>query len=45
MDKVSVSQPWDQGFEPHTGHDHDSWPGSGLESDLNKFWELASQSS
>ena len=45
MDKVSVSQPLDRGFEHHTGHDHDSsydtstgWfvPGSGLESDLKK---------
>ena len=25
MEKVSVSQPWDRGFEPHTGHDHDSY--------------------
>ena len=39
MDKVSASQPRDRGFEPHTGHDHDSsydtstGPGSGLESD------------
>ena len=24
MDKVSASQPRDRGFEPHTGHDHDS---------------------
>ena len=24
MDKVSVSQPQDCGFEPHIGHDHDS---------------------
>ena len=24
MDKVSVSQSRDCGFEPHTGHDHDS---------------------
>ena len=24
MDKVSVSQPRDRGFEPHTGYDHDS---------------------
>ena len=24
MDKVSASQPWDHGFESHTGHDHDS---------------------
>ena len=24
MNKVSVSQPRDHGFEPHTGHDHDS---------------------
>ena len=24
MDKVSTSQPRDRGFEPHTGHDHDS---------------------
>ena len=24
MDKVSASQPWDQEFEPHMGHDHDS---------------------
>ena len=23
MDKVSVSQPRDRGFEPHTGNDHD----------------------
>ena len=23
MDKVSASQPWDRGFEPHTGHGHD----------------------
>ena len=23
MDKASASQPWDHGFEPHTGHDHD----------------------
>ena len=21
-DKVSASQPWDHGFEPHMGHDH-----------------------
>ena len=52
MDKVSASQPSDRGFEPQTGHDHDSslTPvlvgfGSGLESDLNKLWKLASQSS
>ena len=45
MDKVSASQPGDSGFKPHTGHDHDSsydtstgwFPGSGLESDLNKL--------
>ena len=24
MDKVSASQPRDPGFEPQTGHDHDS---------------------
>ena len=24
MDKVSASQPWDCGFEPNTGHNHDS---------------------
>ena len=24
MDKVSASQPQNHGFEPHTGHDHDS---------------------
>ena len=24
MDKMSASQHWDCGFEPHTGHDHDS---------------------
>ena len=24
MDKVSVSQPWDRVFEPHSGHNHDS---------------------
>ena len=24
MDKVSASQPWDRGFKPHMGHDHDS---------------------
>ena len=24
MDKVSALQPRDRGFEPHTGHDHDS---------------------
>ena len=24
MEKVFASQPWDRGFEPHTGHDHDS---------------------
>ena len=24
MDKVSASQPWDRGFEPHMGHSHDS---------------------
>ena len=24
MDKVSVSQPRDLGFEPHTGHDYDT---------------------
>ena len=24
MDKVSASQPWDRGFEPNTGHAHDS---------------------
>ena len=24
MDKVSASQLRDRGFEPHTGHDHDS---------------------
>ena len=24
MVKVSASQPRDPGFEPHTGHDHDS---------------------
>ena len=24
MDNVSASQPRDCGFEPHTGHDHDS---------------------
>ena len=24
MDKVSATQPRDRGFEPHTGHDHDS---------------------
>ena len=24
MDKVSASQPRDRGFEPHTGHDHDT---------------------
>ena len=24
MDKVSASQPRGRGFEPHTGHDHDS---------------------
>ena len=24
MHKVSASQPRDRGFEPHTGHDHDS---------------------
>ena len=24
MDKVSASQSRDRGFEPHTGHDHDS---------------------
>ena len=23
MDKVSALQPWDCGFEPHKGHDHD----------------------
>ena len=23
-DKMSASQPRDRGFEPHTGHDHDS---------------------
>ena len=23
MDKVSASQPWDRGFEPHMGHDPD----------------------
>ena len=24
MDKMSASQPRDRGFEPHTGHDHES---------------------
>ena len=24
MNKESASQPRDRGFEPHTGHDHDS---------------------
>ena len=24
MNKVSASQPWDPGFEPLTGHNHDS---------------------
>ena len=24
IDKMSASQPEDHGFEPHTGHDHDS---------------------
>ena len=24
IDKVSASQPRDRGFEPYTGHDHDS---------------------
>ena len=24
MDKVSASQPWDPGLEPHMGHDHNS---------------------
>ena len=24
MDKVSASQPRDHGFEPHSGHDHDT---------------------
>ena len=24
MDKVTASQPRDRGFEPHTGHNHDS---------------------
>ena len=24
MDNMSASQPRDHGFEPHTGHDHDS---------------------
>ena len=24
MDKVSALKPQDHGFEPHTGHDHDS---------------------
>ena len=52
MDKVSASQPLDCGFEPHMGHNHDfsydtSTVGSRsrLNSDLNKLWELASQSS
>ena len=53
MDTGSASQPRDHEFKHHTGHDHDSsydtkyWlvPGSGLESDLNKLWERASQSS
>ena len=54
MDKVSVSQLGNHGFEPYTGHGHDSSldtfqyllvPGSGLESDLNMLWDLASQSS
>ena len=53
MDKVPASQPRGRGFDSHTVHDHDSsydnqyWlvPGIGLKSDLNKLWELASQSS
>ena len=24
IDNVSASQPWDRGFEPHTGDDHES---------------------
>ena len=46
MEKVSVSQTRDRGFEPLTGS-HQNWliPGNGLESDLNKLRELASQSS
>ena len=32
MDKVSASKPWDRGFEPNTGHNHDSSydPSAGL---------------
>ena len=54
MVKVSALQPQDCGFEPHTGQIHDSpyahmtpvlVPGSGLEIDLYKLSELASQSS
>ena len=53
MDKVSSLQPQDCGFEPHTGsqpwfllwHQYCLVPGSGLKSDLNKLWELSSQSS
>ena len=52
MVKVSTLQPRDHVFEPHMGHGHDSsfdnstgwFQEVGFESDLNKLWELASQS-
>ena len=53
MIKVSASQSHDHGFEPH--YNSQPWflkwqqygliSGSGRKSDLNKLWELASQSS
>ena len=51
--KVCASQPRDRGFETYIvsrpwfliGHQYWLVPGSGLESDLSKLWELVSQSS
>ena len=52
MDKVSALQPRDRGFEPHTGHNHDSsydistgWFQEAGSRDFKKLRELASQSS